>query len=84
MFARIASAWTAAIAAWETVDWAKNASMVAFFYTLGLLIEWWWKRLGRPFAESQGWVKRRYRRRSDFEHDHEDSEQGEKHGRDDC
>lgn len=67
MWARVMSAWAAVGVAWETVDWSRLASMVAFFYTLGLLLEWWWKRVGRPIAESRGWVRRRLRRHTDDE-----------------
>lgn len=72
MWARVVSAWTATLVAWETIDWNRLAAMVAFFYTLGLLIEWWWKRAGRPLAESRGWVKKRLRRSSDFGDEHDD------------
>lgn len=47
-------------------SWAELASALAALYTVVLLCEWAWKRIGRPFAESRGWIKRRTRRRDDF------------------
>lgn len=35
---------------------ALLASTVALVYTLGLLCEWWWKKLWRPFFRARGWI----------------------------
>ena len=61
---KILSAWVAAIG---ISSWSEAASVVAFIYTVGLLTEWWWKRFWRPMLENRGFLKRRYRRRQDFE-----------------
>lgn len=61
---------TKAGAAWVSVggadvvggtDWGQIAAMMAAGYTMLLIIEWFWKRVCRPFAESRGWVKRKRR-----------------------
>jgi hypothetical protein len=36
---------------------ALAASTAALVYTLGLLAEWWFKRVWRPFAVARGWLK---------------------------
>ena len=54
--------------AWGAVgisSWSDLAAMLASFYTTFLIGEWLWKKVGRPFAERQGWVKRLYRRKED-------------------
>lgn len=56
------------ITAWAAVgitSWADVASVLAALYTLILIIDWAWKKFGRPFAEDRGWVKRRRRRADD-------------------
>lgn len=61
--AKVATAWMATL----FTSWADVASFLAAVYTLLLLGEWLWKRLGRPFCERRGWVKYRARRKSDAE-----------------
>lgn len=65
VWTRVVSLWSMVGAAWAAVDWARLASTTAFLYSLVLLGEWWWKRFGRPAAETLGWVQPRYRRRTD-------------------
>lgn len=36
---------------------AAAASGMALFYSIHLLGEWYWKKVWRPFAERQGWLK---------------------------
>lgn len=43
-------------------DWA---TIIAIGYTLCLWGEWAWRKFGRPFCESRGWVKRMKRRADD-------------------
>lgn len=58
---KVATAWIATL----FTSWADVASFLAAVYTLCLLGEWLWKRVGRPFAEGRGWVKRLKRRADD-------------------
>lgn len=51
--ARLASAWAAV----GVTSWADFASFLAALYTLILLTEWLWKRVGRAFCERRGWLK---------------------------
>jgi|LNFM01.1.fsa_nt_gb hypothetical protein len=59
---KIITAWAAAFG---VASWADAAAMIAFVYTLCLLLEWIWKRFGRPIAEHHGWIARCRRRRDD-------------------
>jgi hypothetical protein len=45
--------------------WAETASFFAALYTLLLIVEWLWRRSGRPFCEKMGWLQRLNRRKSD-------------------
>lgn len=57
-----------AVSAWGVVaitSWADVAAMLAAFYTVLLIGEWFWKKFGRPAAESRGWIKRTKRRKED-------------------
>jgi hypothetical protein len=58
---KIATAWGAV----AITSWADIAAMLAALYTLLLILEWLWKKFGRPFAEIHGWLKRKTRRRDD-------------------
>ncbi len=58
---KIATAWAAV----GITSWAELASALAALYTMLLITEWLWKRLGRPFCENRGWLKRAKRRRDD-------------------
>lgn len=56
------------VTAWASIgltSWAEFASFMAALYTACLLMEWLWKRCGRPFCEEQGWIKRIKRRHGD-------------------
>lgn len=70
MWARVVSLWGSVGMAFHSVEWSKLASTLAstaaFVYSLILIGEWWWKRIGRPLAESRGWLVRRMRRRNDY------------------
>lgn len=60
------------VTAWAAVgitSWADVASILAALYTLVLLLDWVWKKFGRPFAEDRGWVRRKQRRRTDSRFD---------------
>lgn len=61
--AKIVTAW----AAFALTSWTDVAGALAAVYSLLLILEWLWKRLGRPFAEDRGWVKRSKRRKDDDE-----------------
>lgn len=61
------SAWVA-VGVTTIVDAAQLiAAVLAALYTLMLMLEFLWKKFGRPFAESRGWVKRKARRRDDWQ-----------------
>ena len=56
------------VTAWAAVgvtSWTDVASVLAALYTLLLIFEWLWKKIGRPFCERHGWLKRMKRRRDD-------------------
>lgn len=56
------------ISVWAAVgftSWADVAAFLAAIYSLLLIGEWLWKKLGRPFCEMHGWLKRKQRRVSD-------------------
>lgn len=38
-------------------SWAEAAAFAGFVYSLLLIGEWVWKKLGRPFSERRGWIK---------------------------
>lgn len=64
----VASPGTKIVSAWAIVgltSWADIASALAALYTLLLICEWLWKRLGRPFCERRGWLERAKRRKDD-------------------
>ena len=63
--AKVVSVWVAV----KITSWADAASFVACMYTLILLGEWFWRRCGRPFLESRGWIARRRRRITDMENE---------------
>lgn len=58
---RIASLWALV----GITSWADFAAFVAAIYSLLLIGEWLWKRLGRPFAERHNWLARKHRRKDD-------------------
>lgn len=60
---KVVTAWTAV----GFTSWADVASFLAAVYTALLIAEWLWKKFGRPFAEEHGWIRRKKRRRDDFE-----------------
>jgi hypothetical protein len=44
-------------AAWMGgMTWGEFASMLAAIYTGLLMIEWVWKRIGKPLAQRRGWI----------------------------
>lgn len=56
------------ISAWAAVgftSWTDVAAFLAAVYSLILIGEWLWKKLGRPCAERRGWIKRKNRRKDD-------------------
>ena len=58
---KVGTAWIATI----FTSWADFAAFLAAIYTMLLICEWIWKRLGRPYSERRGWVKRIKRRADD-------------------
>ena len=58
---KIVSAWSAV----AITSWADFAAMLAALYTLLLISEWLWKKVGRPFCEARGWLARLHRRKDD-------------------
>lgn len=58
---KVASVWIATL----FTSWADVAAFLAAVYSLLLIGEWLWKRLGRPFCEARGWLKYRARRKDD-------------------
>lgn len=59
--AKVASVWVATL----FTSWADVAAFLAAIYSLLLIGEWLWKKVGRPFCEARGWLKKQYRRRDD-------------------
>lgn len=59
--AKVASVWAATL----FTSWADVAAFLAAIYSLLLIGEWLWKRLGRPFCEARGWLKPLRRRKED-------------------
>ena len=56
------------VSVWAMVgftSWTDVAAFLAAVYSLILILEWFWKKFGRPFAEARGWVKRLKRRADD-------------------
>lgn len=50
------------ISLWAVIGittWTEAAAFAGFVYSLLLIGEWVWKKVGRPFAERRGWVKPR-------------------------
>ena len=39
------------------MTWGEFASMLASIYTAMLIVEWLWKRWGKPLAIRLGWIK---------------------------
>lgn len=37
-------------------SWTEAAGFVGFVYSLILIGEWAWRRIGRPFARRHGWI----------------------------
>lgn len=60
---KIASAWAAV----GITSWAEAASFVAFVYTVLLLADFFWKKIGRDFCVRRGWMKPQRRRQSDHD-----------------
>lgn len=56
---------TALLAGFGVSSWSDFAAFVAAAYTLLLMAEWLWKRVGRPFCERRGWISRPKRRATD-------------------
>lgn len=61
----LAKAGTALAAGFGVSSWSDAAALIAFIYTACLLLEWLWKKVGRPLAERHGLVQRQRRRASD-------------------
>lgn len=59
---KVATAWMAAIG---IASWSDFAAMLAAFYSLLLIFEWFWKKFWRPFLEDRGYIKRIKRRSGD-------------------
>jgi hypothetical protein len=59
---KIITAW---LAAYGITSWGDAASVVAFAYTVLLLVDFVWKKVGRAAFERRGWIKRKVRRKSD-------------------
>lgn len=58
------------VSAWAAVgftSWTDVAAFLAAVYSLLLIAEWLWKKLGRPFCELHGWLKRKQRRAGDHQ-----------------
>lgn len=63
----IAKVGTALVAGFGVSSWSDLAALIAFVYTACLLAEWLWKKCGRPFCESRGWLPRLKRRSTDVD-----------------
>lgn len=49
-----------ALSLWAAIgitSWADFASFVAGMYSLVLICEWFWKKIGRGLAVRWGWIK---------------------------
>jgi hypothetical protein len=58
----IASPGMKLMTAWALVgitSWADAAAALAALYSVLLILEWCWKKIGRPFLESQGVIRRK-------------------------
>lgn len=58
--AKVSAAWgSVAVANSAAIaNWAQAiASIAAAIYTVMLIIEFVWKKLGRPVCEARGWIK---------------------------
>ena len=56
------------VSVWAAVSftsWADVAAFLAAVYSLLLIGEWLWKKIGRPFCERRGWIAARLRRKGD-------------------
>ena len=40
-----------------SLSWGEVASIGASFYTLLLIVDWFWRRLWRPFFIRRGWLR---------------------------
>lgn len=58
---KVVSVWVAV----GITSWADLAAFLAALYSFMLICEWLWKKLGRPFFEARGWLKRKKRRADD-------------------
>lgn len=59
---KIVSVW---LAAFGIASWSELAAALAALYSVLLIGEWLWKKIGRPFAEHHGLLARKARRASD-------------------
>jgi hypothetical protein len=56
------------VSAWAAVgftSWTDVAAFLAAIYSLLLIAEWVWKKVGRPFADRRGWAARKRPRPAD-------------------
>jgi hypothetical protein len=51
--AKVATVWAAV----GITSWADAASFLAAIYTAMLICEWLWKRVFKPIAVREGWLK---------------------------
>lgn len=51
---KVASAGAAVLAG---MTWGELAQMLAALYTMLLMLDWVWKRFGKPFAIHRGWMR---------------------------
>ena len=58
---KAASAWGAV----AITSWTDVAAALAALYSVLLIIDLWWRRIGRNWAEDRGWVTRNRRRKTD-------------------
>lgn len=61
--AKVASAWGAI----AITSWTDIAAALAALYTLLMILDLWWRRFGRNWAEERGWMQKRKRRATDRE-----------------
>jgi hypothetical protein len=60
---------TKVISLWAVIgitSWTEAAAFAGFLYSMLLIGEWLWKKVGRPFAERRGWVQPKRRPDTDF------------------